>query len=251
MKNRWVNRIKDNLKTIYHGKQSMKDQWIKEIVKGKTFADIGGLWGTKNEKVSLAVQSGAKAATMIDAAPPDNEMWQAFKDHCVDLNISGYHCLHADVTDQHLGKSIGAYDLIHCSGVIYHLPDPFLMLRNLYSVVNESLILTSMTVPNRIETKIGTIEFSGGTVLSVPLLSQEQKEIFSLHFESEGIVIGAINGDPVEEWVTSDGLSHYGPWWWLWTPDFVKNMLETCRFEVIDVCESWQGKSHSFLCRRR
>ena len=30
------------------------DKWIQEEAKGKTFADVGGLWGTVNEKVTVA-----------------------------------------------------------------------------------------------------------------------------------------------------------------------------------------------------
>ncbi len=34
------------------------NDWISGFVKGKTFADIGGLWGTVNEKVTVAAKAG-------------------------------------------------------------------------------------------------------------------------------------------------------------------------------------------------
>ena len=39
-----------------------KHRWIAELVPNRTFADIGGLGGTVNETVSLALRHGAREA---------------------------------------------------------------------------------------------------------------------------------------------------------------------------------------------
>jgi len=36
-----------------------RDLYIAQVIAGKTFVDVGGLWGTVNEKVSVAYQAGA------------------------------------------------------------------------------------------------------------------------------------------------------------------------------------------------
>jgi hypothetical protein len=186
---------------------------------------------------------------MVDIQPLGNQLWTDFHEHCKGLGVSGYHCIEADVTGQHLQETIGQYDIVHCSGVIYHVPDPFLVLRNLRSIVNEYLILTSMTVPSRIKSKKGTLELEGGSVYFIPALSEKQRQIAAAHFEKEGLEIAAINGNSVKEWITADGTPCYGPWWWLWTSKFLKQMLEACGFQVIETSETWKGKAHSFLSR--
>ena len=52
-----------------------RDTYISQVAAGKSFADVGGLWGTVNEKVSVAHTHGARALTMIDVSPPDTELW--------------------------------------------------------------------------------------------------------------------------------------------------------------------------------
>ena len=40
--------------------RDVRDTYISQVVAGKSFADVGGLWGTVNEKVSVAHAHGAR-----------------------------------------------------------------------------------------------------------------------------------------------------------------------------------------------
>jgi hypothetical protein len=40
----------------------LRDQYISKVVTDKTFAEVGGLWGTINEKISVAYQYGAASS---------------------------------------------------------------------------------------------------------------------------------------------------------------------------------------------
>ena len=40
----------------------VRDTYISQVVAGKSFADVGGLWGTVNEKVSVAHTHGRMRA---------------------------------------------------------------------------------------------------------------------------------------------------------------------------------------------
>ena len=40
--------------------RDVRDTYIRQVVAGKSFADIGGLWGTVNEKVSVAHTHGVR-----------------------------------------------------------------------------------------------------------------------------------------------------------------------------------------------
>ena len=44
--------------------------WIKQLAKDRTFVDVGGLWNTVNERVTIAAKAGAAQVTMIDGMDP-------------------------------------------------------------------------------------------------------------------------------------------------------------------------------------
>ena len=106
-----------------------------------------------------------------------------------------------------------------------------------------------MTIPSVIVTDDGSLTLAGGLAYSVPLLNEAQKKFFAAYFNNKKLNIAHINGQLVENWINPNNRPKFDPWWWLWTPDYLKNMLEICRFEVIEVAETWEGRAHSFLCR--
>ena len=56
-----------------------KHRWIAELVRHRTFADVGGLGDTVNETVSLALRHGAREATMLHQQTPHSEAWTRLK----------------------------------------------------------------------------------------------------------------------------------------------------------------------------
>jgi hypothetical protein len=55
-----------------------------------TFADVGGLWQTANEKVSVALKAGAASAALVDITPLDSPPWQHLHDRMSSLGVSTY-----------------------------------------------------------------------------------------------------------------------------------------------------------------
>ena len=47
--------------------EDIRDVFIRRVATGRSFVDVGALWGTVNEKVSVA--KGAGATTMAWASP--------------------------------------------------------------------------------------------------------------------------------------------------------------------------------------
>jgi hypothetical protein len=64
-----------------------KDDWIRSLAPGKTVADIGGLWGTRNEKVSVAL--GADAAFFVPNLEEDTRVHLAAHFEALGLDIVG------------------------------------------------------------------------------------------------------------------------------------------------------------------
>ncbi len=202
-----------------------RKRWLSELVPDKTFADIGGLWGTVNEKVSVAVQGGAREATMVDVCPLSHKNWQAFRERCKELGISKYRGVSADICSDRVAKQLGSFDVTHCAGVLYHAPDPIRAIGNLAAMTREWFILSCMVVPERIENRFGTVELTGGQCLLVPVLSEKQRRILGQHFDERRIKAGGLTGRS-EKFVKPNGQPHNGPWWWLFSAETVIAMCE-------------------------
>lgn len=226
-----------------------KNEWIAALSPGKSFMDVGGLWGTKNEKVSVAMKAGAASATMADIAPLDHHLWTDFDRHCAELGVSGYRKLRLDIVEPGTEVAMLKHDVVHCSGIIYHLPDPYRMLANLRRISSEHLIVTSMVVPEKISNNAGQLDFPADRVAFVPSLSETTRAVVAEHFRQAGVAVGAITQPLDEAWLWPDGTPNFGPWWWLMSPPFLRGLATVAGFAVEDECWSWEGLSYSFLLR--
>jgi hypothetical protein len=226
------------------------DGCITMFVPGKRFADVGGLWGVVNEKITVALRAGAKTATMIDIEAKDSPSWTAFDAHAQKMGVSGYEKISADASSPDL-LSIGrAFDVVHCSGVVYHVPSPHSLILNLRRLTREFLILTSMTIPDLIRNSAGSLDLRGGMGLYVPALNGPTKEILKVHFEERGLDVHAITGDHGHAWF-DHGVPHFGPWWWLLTPYLLKSLVESVGFEILSMHEPWAGQSTAVVARKK
>ena len=225
-------------------------QWADEIinshVKEASFADIGGLWGLVNEKITVAVKAGCRAATMIDITPINHQLWSQFEERALSVGVTKYRKLQGNVDDPALLDKSGTFDFIHCSGVIYHVPNPLHTLARLHALTSRYLLLVSMTVPQQIVTDAGELSFAGGRTVFLPAVDAPTKEILAGHFHILGINLAGIS-DNRYPWTS---LSAYGPWWWLWAEDTLSVMLRSTGFRVAEVRETWKGRAHSFLCEK-
>src|SRR5258708_6455118 len=120
----------------------LRDEFIAKVVDGRSFADVGGLWGVVNEKVSVAAEHHALRLAMIDISSPQSELWQIFRDRLATSGIYDCECISEDICDL-AGRSKHKYEVVHCSGVLYHHPNPVLLLESLRRVTARYLILTS------------------------------------------------------------------------------------------------------------
>jgi hypothetical protein len=222
----------------------IKRNWIRDAVAGKTFADIGGLGGESiNEMVTAAMESGASEATMVDVLPERHPLWQSFRDVCARKGIAGYKTLVADLNDMET-----RFDVVHCSGILYHVPDPIHTLWQLRKLTKETLILTSATVPAVVENEKGRAAMTPGTAVFVPALSGRELGIYARHFEKLGMRIEFLDGS-TPQWISNAFTTvNYGPWWWLFTEDYIHRMLEVCGLRVIAKQETWPERGWSFLC---
>ena len=99
---------------------------------------------------------------MIDRQAPGAEAWKRFHARCRELGAAGYRSVVGDICNDRHADEIGAFDVTHCSGVIYRVPQPIDPNRNLIAITRHWLVLTSIVAPGRIAGGAGVLELKQG-----------------------------------------------------------------------------------------
>lgn len=107
-----------------------------------SFCDVGGLWNTTGEQVTLASQY-TNDLTIID---PIQEGWpEKMAEHLKKHNVSA--TIHnMDVIDYDERQ----FDIVFCGGVLYHFGDPNILWSKLRKLTKKDLVLGSLVVPGYI-----------------------------------------------------------------------------------------------------
>ena len=228
------------------------ERWIAETVAGKSFAEVGGLWGAvPNEQVTAAARAGAAATTMIDIAPEDggpDDLWKRFREHAASLGVTDTTCIRGSIDDPETAERAGSFDVVCCNGVLYHCPSPLHSLRRLRAITRETLMLGSVTMPETVATSAGSLSVEPGAALLVPALSASQLAVFGQWLRDLGDIHIHATG-LTHLWKTEWALDDYNPWWWLFTRDHVAALLRVAGFEVEAVASYWEGRATLFRAR--
>ena len=213
------------------------------LQEGSTFADVGGLWGTVSEKVSVAERAGASERTMIDILPLTHPLWRQLRDRLAEIGAGP--CNELSLNLDHATADTGTFDVVHCSGVVYHVPNPIHTLCQLRLLTSGHLVVTAMSIPEHIENDVGRIDLLPGQSLLVPSLSPRDLAILARHWELVG-VSNAIGIDIPADYTPDN----YGPWWWLPTPSALEGWVRLAGFSVERSEPFWGGRSHTILAKR-
>ena len=225
-----------------------RDQYIARVVKGRSFADVGGLWGTVNEKVSVAHRCGASELTMIDLSLPGRELWRLFEERRRALGVPEVRCISSDILILAESASCPEFDVVHCSGVLYHTPDPLRFLVALRKITREWLVLTSSITATRVKTKQGVLELPRAAALFLPALQGRERAIVKAHWQpflGDENIVGLL-GDP--ETLRPDD---FAPWWWLPTVEALRGMCAVAGFAFEEGTYMWGDNAYVQLLSAR
>lgn len=224
-----------------------RDSFLARVVCGRSFADVGGLWGTVNEKVSVAHRLGARSLTMIDVAPADDPRWAAFEERRRQRNVPAVACLSSDVLRLAEAPDPPLFEVVHCSGVLYHIPEPLRLLRALRTITQEHLVLHSLVAREEYAHAEGSLRVPDAACLFLPALAGSEQEAVSGHWRGrvgDGAV-GLTRENPT--WRTND----FGPWWWLPRPSALRTLCRVAGFTVLEDVEVWDGDAMTVLLAAR
>jgi len=190
--------------------EDLSRRLIATHVPGKSFLDVGCMWRVDGAYSFHALGAGARAVTGIDvmAATPAFQEKNAASGNRVRL-------LEGDLNAPDLREWAGTHQVVFCSGVLYHAPNPLHTLAQLRLVCEELLILTTASVSERHESQ---------AAIFLPHLGTAERR--RLSFRSPGV--GKLGLDT--PFLPEKG---YANWFWLPTPSCVRAMVRTVGFELL------------------
>jgi len=221
----------------------IRDVFISRVVDGRSFAEVGGLWGTVNEKVSVAHQRGAQTLAMFDTAPEGHMWWQKFEERRTSLNVPDVRCVSGDIINVVETTSQTPHDVVHCSGVLYHMPDPLRLLTALRKLARRHVILTTVVSQARYENEEGVVDVPAGGMLFVPGLGARERAVLRLHWTRVYGQDAAIATFERAIWSVGD----FGPWWFMPTVPALEGMCRAAGFDVLDSAPTWAGNAQTLL----
>lgn len=122
--------------------EARRGRFIREYAPGRSFADIGGMYGIDGDVAFQAEAAGASRVTLFDSTEPS----QRFLERRT-AQGSAIRTVEGDLEDPISMQKVGEHDVVYCNGLIYHTPNPFLELTNLRAITGEYLLVGSATIP--------------------------------------------------------------------------------------------------------
>jgi len=118
------------------------DELVRKYAKGKTFADIGCMWGINGLYSFIAEESGASRVTAVDVYEESEEFLNEKERRNSEIRF-----VRGDINSQTTADEIGQTQVVLCGGVLYHTPDPVHLLMRLRAICSETLILNTCSIP--------------------------------------------------------------------------------------------------------
>ena len=201
------------LRRLLHLRPTVPDRYrelIARHVRGRTFIDVGCMWGVHGAYAFHALDGGATQVTGVDLMSPSPEF--------VTRNLAyegRVRFVQGDINDPSTAAALGTADVVFCAGVLYHVPNPLLTLEHLRRICAGTLLLGSATIPEQRQPQ---------TAVFLPFLSPRARR--ALSYRSADVKIG-LDTDFVRG-------ERYANWFWGLTASAVEAMVRAAGFEVRD-----------------
>lgn len=193
------------------GEYGRLPRYIRENVAGRSFADIGCMWGVDGEYAFLAEEAGASPVKGVDVFGPTPE-FEAKKR----ARNSAVEFILGDAASPETVAGVGVVDVVFCAGVLYHHPAPFDLLVALRRMCRRTLILRTSTIP-----EVGGMR---NAAVYFPMLGPEDRRMWSLKSLGVERQVGITDGFEPDQ--------GYGNWFWGLTPSCLVSLLQTAGFRV-------------------
>lgn len=188
-----------------------EDAWRELIAlhaPGRSFVDVGCLWNVHGAYAFHAAEHGATSVIGIDVNPATPEFLAENARRGEPVTFR-----QGDVNDPALIDSVAPIDVVFCSGVLYHVPDPVWTLKQLRRLTGDTLILTTAIIEELAE--------PNGAVL-FPYLDGHTRRRLAARTEHRQTGVD-------DDFQPEKG---YGNWYWGMTPSSVVTMARLAGLSV-------------------
>jgi SAM-dependent methyltransferase len=186
-----------------------REDLIRRHVPGRSFLDVGCMWSVDGALAFLAEEVGATSVTGIDLMPPTGRY---LEEHARRRSVVRF--VLGDLHDEPVAAEAGVHDVVWCSGVLYHAPNPLLTLVRLRALTGQLLILSTEALPE-------LPGLAGGCVF-YPGLDAADRAVYTAVQGNRRVGVS----EPF------DPARGYENWWWGITPSALRGMLTASGFEV-------------------
>ncbi|HVU06291.1 MAG TPA: class I SAM-dependent methyltransferase [Candidatus Paceibacterota bacterium] len=215
LNNRFLKRVIRKSSKIVLGKDMTNDAFdnaslVRKYASGKSFADIGALWGVHGANTFAAEEAGAIRSVAVDVYPESKEFIEAKKKRGSKVEF-----IQGDINSAETIKKIGACDVVLCAGVLYHTPDPSHMLMRLRAITKETFILNTASIPE--------MKGLSNAAVFYPFLNENQRKVWQRGIGMQRAITGPY--EPQEG---------YANWFWGMTPSCLESLLNCAGFDVVE-----------------
>ncbi len=189
-----------------------REEFVRSYAPGRSFADIGAMWNVHGHIAFVAEEVGATRATAVDVMDETDSYIEEHR-----RRSSTVRFVRGDVHDADVVERIGPHQVVWCSGLLYHTPNPLMTLERLRTITSEILILATETIPEVPGLSQACVFFPG--------LSEHDRR---LHRAARPAGVAHGIHTPFDR---SQG---YGAWWWGMSRSAVRGMLHATGFEVLE-----------------
>lgn len=193
------------------GNYAALPDYIRTFAPGRSFADIGCMWGVNGEFSFIAEEAGATRVVAVDVFGPTPEFEEKRRARGPRVEF-----LLGDITRRSTREAVGVVDVVFCAGVLYHHPSPYDLLVALRRICGQTLILRSSTIPE--------VRGLPNAAVFFPMLDARGRELWNLKTLGVQHQAGISNA-----FQPSEG---YGNWFWGLTPSCLESLLQIAGFRV-------------------
>jgi hypothetical protein len=138
---RRVNRRWQSGKLHRAGLPAAPEEMVERYAPGRTFIDVGGMWGIDGEWSFAAARAGAERAVCVDLYRTPEF------DRKVESTAGAVEFEFGDASSIETAKRLGRFDVVWCFGVLYHHPNPLEILFVLREMCQERLVIETQGIP--------------------------------------------------------------------------------------------------------
>jgi tetratricopeptide (TPR) repeat protein len=202
--------VRDKLR--FPSRYDYYEHYIRTHAPGKRLLDVGGMWLVHGRFSFFAADCGASEVVLLDVMEPSPE----FRKRAATSAGQGVRYVQGDLMDPELVLQLGAFDVVFCCGVLYHLPDPYQGLRQLRALTSRQAM-------------IGTAVVSEGLSLNravyYPFMDGFSRSRWRFASRQAKLALDA----------AYEPSAGYANWFWGTSPSCVAALARTAGFNVDDI----------------